>query len=164
MWPFSLSTIAALLATAHAIERVVVHDASFVPDVVLRISLATIQQNCQPRLSVVVNGTYPGPPVYLQPDTTTWVRVYNDADVNSTIVCLSEDSSVPVLIWVLALAWSYTSCLTFCRRYTSSIAMAYTSWSLLRLRTPSRCFRSWHILLPLTCWLSSYYCFRPSGR
>lgn len=75
-----------LFAFATAVERVVVHDETFVPDVVLRLSVATIQQDCQSRLSVVVNGTYPGPPVYLQPDTTTWIRVYNDADVNSTIV------------------------------------------------------------------------------
>lgn len=67
--------------------RLVRHDASFVPDVVLRISLATIQQDCQPRLSVLVNGSYPGPAVYLEPGVTTWIRVYNDADVNSTIVC-----------------------------------------------------------------------------
>lgn len=67
--------------------RLVKHDESFVPDVVLRVSLATIQQDCQPRLSVVVNGTYPGPTVYLEPGVTTWIRVFNDADVNTTIVC-----------------------------------------------------------------------------
>jgi hypothetical protein len=77
---------ALLLALVSAVDRVVVHDETFVPDIVLRLSVATIQQDCQSRLSVVVNGTYPGPPVYLQPDTTTWIRVYNDADVNSTIV------------------------------------------------------------------------------
>ena len=75
-----------LMASISAI-RLVKHDESFVPDIILRLSLATIQQDCQPRLSVVVNGTYPGPPIYLEPDVTTWIRVYNDADVNTTIVC-----------------------------------------------------------------------------
>lgn len=74
-----------LIASISAV-RLVKHDASFVPDIVLRLSLATIQQDCQQRLSVVVNGTYPGPPIYLEPEVTTWIRVYNDADVNSTIV------------------------------------------------------------------------------
>lgn len=87
MWLSSITVAAALVASAHAVARSVVHDESFVPDVVLRLSLATIQQDCQSRLSAVVNGTYPGPAIYLEPDTTTWVRVYNDADVNSTIVC-----------------------------------------------------------------------------
>ncbi|KAK5938930.1 hypothetical protein PMZ80_009122 [Knufia obscura] len=73
-----------LIASISAV-RLVKHDASFVPDIVLRLSLATIQQDCQQRLSVVVNGTYPGPPIYLEPEVTTWIRVYNDADVNSTI-------------------------------------------------------------------------------
>lgn len=59
---------------------------AFVPDYVLRISVGTIQQDCQPRLSTLVNGTYPGPPIYLEPDVTTWIRVYNDADVNATMV------------------------------------------------------------------------------
>ncbi len=78
--------VLSLIASIGAV-KLVKHDESFVPDVVLRLSLATIQQACQPRLSVVVNGTYPGPPIYLEPEVTTWVRVYNDADVNSTMVC-----------------------------------------------------------------------------
>lgn len=77
----------ASLATILNAFRLVKHDESFTPDVVLRVSLATIQQNCQPRLSVIINGTYPGPTVYLEPDVTTWIRVYNDADVNTTMVC-----------------------------------------------------------------------------
>jgi hypothetical protein len=59
---------------------------AFVPDYVLRVSVGTLQQDCQPRLSTLINGTYPGPPIYLEPDVTTWIRVYNDADVNATMV------------------------------------------------------------------------------
>jgi len=77
--------LVSLIACIDAV-RLVKHDETFVPDAVLRLSLATIQQDCQPRLSVVVNGTYPGPSIYLEPEVTTWIRVYNDADVNSTIV------------------------------------------------------------------------------
>ncbi|EXJ83429.1 hypothetical protein A1O1_07052 [Capronia coronata CBS 617.96] len=65
--------------------RPVHHDWNFIPDIVLRVSVATIQLNCQPRLSTLVNGTYPGPPVYLEPEQTTWIRVYNDAPVNTTM-------------------------------------------------------------------------------
>ncbi|KIW19005.1 L-ascorbate oxidase [Exophiala spinifera] len=65
--------------------RLVKHDVNFVPDIVLRVTLATITLNCQERLSTLVNGTYPGPPIYLEPEQTTWIRVYNDADVNTTM-------------------------------------------------------------------------------
>ncbi|SMQ52027.1 unnamed protein product [Zymoseptoria tritici ST99CH_1A5] len=62
------------------------HDQNFVPDFVLRVSLETIDIACQSRLSVVVNGTSPGPPIYLQPGKTTWVRVYNDMEeLNTTM-------------------------------------------------------------------------------
>ncbi|KIW88330.1 L-ascorbate oxidase [Cladophialophora bantiana CBS 173.52] len=52
----------------------------FTPDIVLRVSVDTVQLNCQPRLSTLVNGTYPAPPIYLEPERTTWIRVYNDAN------------------------------------------------------------------------------------
>lgn len=66
--------------------RLVKHDVNFLPDVVLRVTFDTINLNCQERLSTLINGTYPGPPIYLEPEQTTWIRVYNDADVNTTIV------------------------------------------------------------------------------
>lgn len=96
MFAFRSSWLLALLALLTSVVsgfRLVKHDESFTPDIVLRISLATIQLDCQPRLSVLVNGTYPGPPIYLEPDVTTWIRVYNDADDNSTIVCTSSRAS-----------------------------------------------------------------------
>ena len=63
-----------------------VHDESFAPNITLHITLQIIQLNCWPRLSLLVNGTYPGPAIHLNPEETTWVRVYNDADVNFTMV------------------------------------------------------------------------------
>lgn len=83
---FRLSLLLSIITTIGAMT-LVKHDETFQPDVVLRVGLATIQQDCQPRLSVVVNGTYPGPSLYLDPGVTTWIRVYNDADVNTTMVC-----------------------------------------------------------------------------
>ena len=64
-----------------------VHDSSFIPDHVLRLSYKTVPIGCQQRLSAVVNGTTPGPELRLQPGKTSWIRVYNDmTDQNATIV------------------------------------------------------------------------------
>ncbi|KIX08039.1 uncharacterized protein Z518_02694 [Rhinocladiella mackenziei CBS 650.93] len=78
--------------SVHGMRRVVIsgpalvkHDADFIPDIVLRASVETIQLNCHSRLSTLLNGSYPAPPIYLGPDQTTWIRVYNDADVNTTM-------------------------------------------------------------------------------
>lgn len=73
--------------TFTAATKLVKHDASFTPDIILRVSIETINLNCQPRLSTLINGQYPAPPIYLTPEQTTWVRVYNDADVNTTMAC-----------------------------------------------------------------------------
>lgn len=75
-----------VLAVSILLLVFLVVDAAFVPDHVLRITVGTIQQDCRPRVSTLINGTYPAPPLYLEPDVTSWVRVYNDADVNATIV------------------------------------------------------------------------------
>lgn len=66
--------------------RLVKHDVNFVPDIILRVTVDTINLNCQERISTLVNGTYPGPPIYLEPEQTTWIRVYNDAEINTTMV------------------------------------------------------------------------------
>lgn len=81
VWLSFLASIALVSST-----RLVKHDVQFFPDIVLRVTVDTIHLNCQQRLSTLVNGTYPGPPIYLEPEQTTWIRVYNDADVNTTIV------------------------------------------------------------------------------
>lgn len=57
-----------------------VHDASFVPDEVLRITEEVIDIGCESRLTVLVNGTSPGPTLRLKAGKTTWIRVYNDMD------------------------------------------------------------------------------------
>ncbi|ORX33571.1 multi-copper oxidase laccase-like protein [Kockovaella imperatae] len=56
------------------------------PDYILRISNQTIASDCQPRSSVVVNGTAPGPLLTFQEGQHYWVRVFNDLpDQNTTI-------------------------------------------------------------------------------
>jgi L-ascorbate oxidase len=63
-----------------------VHDDTFVPDFVLRVTYETVDIACQSRLSVLVNGTSPGPAITLPPGKTSWIRVYNDMeDLNTTM-------------------------------------------------------------------------------
>lgn len=64
------------------------HDASFVPDAVLRVTEGQLAQSCLPAKStVLVNGTAPGPELRLQEGKVYWIRVYNDMpDNNLTMV------------------------------------------------------------------------------
>lgn len=67
------------------------HGATFVPDFVLRATAQNVSQACINRLSVLLNGTAPGPELRLRPEVTTWIRVYNDIpDQNLTVVCLND--------------------------------------------------------------------------
>ncbi|KAH8703085.1 putative multi-copper oxidase [Talaromyces proteolyticus] len=54
------------------------HDSNFQPDYILRVGEETTSAACRTRLSAVVNGTTPGPTLYMKENQTTWVRVYND--------------------------------------------------------------------------------------
>jgi L-ascorbate oxidase len=67
-----------------------VHDDNFVPDYVLEATLGKIQIDCQSRLSTTLNGTSPGPTLYLTEGKTTWIRVYNRMpSKNVTVVSVS---------------------------------------------------------------------------
>lgn len=58
------------------------------PDYVLVATAKNLAINCQRRYSVVINGTSPGPTLYLKENFTTWIRVYNRIpDQNLTVVC-----------------------------------------------------------------------------
>ncbi|KAI0397513.1 multicopper oxidase [Xylariaceae sp. FL0594] len=59
---------------------VAVHDASWQPTYVLYATVEEITVNCGQRLSVVFNGTYPGPTLHMKEGETTWVRVHNRLD------------------------------------------------------------------------------------
>ena len=74
-----------IIPGTHA-KKLVRHDAGFIPDIVLRVTTDNITLNCQHRLSTLINGQYPAPAIYLKPEQTAWIRVYNVADVNTTMV------------------------------------------------------------------------------
>ena len=78
-----------LLASLQSVAATTyVHDQTFVPDVILRGTAANVSQACINRLSVLLNGTSPGPEVRLRAGKTAWIRVYNDMDdYNLTVVC-----------------------------------------------------------------------------
>lgn len=63
---------------AIAAATTAVHDSTFVPDHVLRVTQTNLSVACEHRLSVVVNGTSPGPTLNIAPGKSTWIRVYND--------------------------------------------------------------------------------------
>jgi len=64
------------------------HDASWSPDTALLATAANVTIDCESRFSILLNGTTPGPLLYLEEGKTTWVRVYNQIpDHNLTVVC-----------------------------------------------------------------------------
>ncbi|KAK1994863.1 L-ascorbate oxidase [Colletotrichum falcatum] len=100
MHPFvSFTGLLALLAPAHAwgprqspdgapghYGGLQVHDASFVPDHVLRVTYENVSMGCQTRPSVLVNGSLVGPELRLRPGQRSWIRVYNDMDEYNTTI------------------------------------------------------------------------------
>ncbi|KAK5026600.1 hypothetical protein LTS07_007534 [Exophiala sideris] len=74
-----------ILLLAH--QAVSVHpNAKCRPDYELVATAQNITINCQTRYSVVINGTIPGPPLYMKEKYTTWVRVWNRIqDQNLTV-------------------------------------------------------------------------------
>jgi hypothetical protein len=95
------STIGVLLAIVHAIvgeelnsrpalaedDRLHKHDGSFHPEFYLSVTYENHTVACQHRMSVLVNGTSPGPTLRLTPGKTSWVRVCNNMDTyNTTMV------------------------------------------------------------------------------
>jgi hypothetical protein len=76
------------LVTCARAAQLCEHNSSFVPDFVLRATLVNTSIACNDRLSVLVNGTSPGPPLHIPGGKTTWIRVYNDMQSdNLTMVC-----------------------------------------------------------------------------
>lgn len=87
------SVVSALLAiwpVPIALALTVRHDGDFTPDHILRVTNENIDIACDQHLSVIVNGTTPGPVIRLAPGTASWIRVYNDVeDQNLTMVGLA---------------------------------------------------------------------------
>jgi len=74
--------LAAFLSTAAS--RHITHGSNFQPDYILRVSEQVFAVACVTRPSTLVNGTSPGPAIYLREDQPTWIRVYNDLEVENT--------------------------------------------------------------------------------
>jgi hypothetical protein len=148
--------ILGLIAAAQA-SHLRVHDDSFSPDYVLRVTAEDYEQACTERHSVLVNGSFPGPELRLQEDQTSWIRVYNDMEhsnltmVNSYLLIPRKHSCL--LTTVTALAWPHFIYCSLFRWHSSGEPMAYPSGSLLRLRNPSGGRLCRDLLLPLACWI-----------
>ena len=92
VWLFLYILQFALFSCCDAISAQVNHNSSWQPQYVLVATAETIDQNCQTRRSVVFNGTFPGPTIYLREEKTTWVRVYNRIpNKNLTVVSAHQN-------------------------------------------------------------------------
>lgn len=85
------------------------HDASFSPDHVLYATVGNVTIDCESRYSVLLNGSTPGPAIYLEEGKTSWIRVFNKIpDDNLTVVCIAQHSTIGKATNFLALAWSHS--------------------------------------------------------
>lgn len=78
-----LRVLGCLAVARLGLAGTVVHDGSFQPDEILRVSYDKVNMGCRWRESAVINGTSPGPPLRIKPEQTTWVRVYNDMETEN---------------------------------------------------------------------------------
>lgn len=79
--------LGALYPIASLAGQGAIHDDSFTPDHILRVTYAEVSTGCEKRMSVVTNGTIPGPALHILPGAISWVRVFNDMeDQNLTMV------------------------------------------------------------------------------
>ena len=69
----------------------IVHDGSFIPDAILRVTTQNISLGGFEKLTTLINGSVPGPELRVPENETAWIRVFNDMeDRNLTMV--SEQS------------------------------------------------------------------------
>lgn len=85
--PILSVSLVGLVKVAYAVTTSV-HDDTFFPDAILRITEAKIKQSCVPsKETLLVNGTSPGPKLKFTEGKTVWIRVYNDVhNQNLTMV------------------------------------------------------------------------------
>jgi hypothetical protein len=156
----SLSLLS-LLAIASC-GPVVIHDASFHPDYILRVTAQNYSQACMERSSVLVNGSSPGPELRLLEGQVTWIRVFNDmGDANLTMVNPGYPlQGKPVYVDLMtALARPHRVYGPVLGWDPSSQPMAHPSPPFLRLRNSARGRIRRNVFLPLPLRLSG--CFRP---
>jgi len=59
----------------------ILHDSSFSPDFILRVTKEPFTQSCITKPDVIlINGTTPGPEIRLVERNIYWIRVFNDMD------------------------------------------------------------------------------------
>ncbi|CAG8083478.1 unnamed protein product [Penicillium salamii] len=76
-----LPTFCLVLGLAFSTQaNLILHDDSFQPDHILRVTAQNYSQACMDRYSVLVNGSSPGPELRLQEGKVSWIRVYNDME------------------------------------------------------------------------------------
>lgn len=64
-----------------------IHDVTFIPDRVLRVTRREIGIGGIRRYTTLINDTLPGPELHIPEDQVVWIRVYNDmTDANLTMV------------------------------------------------------------------------------
>ena len=115
---------------------IVVHNGSFTPDAVLRVTAQDINLGGIRRLTTLVNGSIPGPELRIPEQEVAWIRVYNDMqDQNLSMVSWNRalDLIKYILNSVLALAWPRPSCSSILRRNATCESMADSSPTLVRL-------------------------------
>jgi hypothetical protein len=84
------------------------HDSTFIPDFYLSVTYEDHKVACQHRMSVLVNGTSPGPALRLPAGKTSWVRVCNNmTSYNTTIVRSTTSTKVDWMLTEQALARPY---------------------------------------------------------
>lgn len=155
------------LATA-SLGALVHHDHSFQPDHILRVTAENHTVACATRYSVLVNGSSPGPELRLKEGQVNWVRVYNDMkDENTTIV--SKEIFINLILTLSltimkALARSHCIYCSLLWWHPSGKPVAYSRWSLLRLRSQTWSWYCRDLFLPFPCWLPSRHCKRPTYR
>ena len=88
LWGAVTLSVTSLLQPSFA--ELKVHDSSWSPDYVLYGTAKNVSIACESRYSVLLNGTSPGPPLYLEEGKTTWIRVYNQIP-NSNLTVVSQE-------------------------------------------------------------------------
>ena len=96
-YPSSLLLLFPIILPHHHVTAIV-HDDSFSPDAILRVTAQNFSLGGIQRLTSLVNGSIPGPELRVPENETAWIRVYNDMnDQNLTMVSRIISPMVPFL-------------------------------------------------------------------
>lgn len=113
-----------------------VHDQTFTPNHVLRVSRKEFCVGGIRRYTTLVNDTLPGPELHIPEEKVVWIRVYNDMnDANLTMVSQQASSSTLAPAanhkTTTALAWPCSGCRALLGRHSHGQPVAHPAASLL---------------------------------